>query len=55
MLTEGCGVNHHSRARIPLFLQGIEGSSKGKTWDFGSQNRGSIPLPSTTGPRSIKG
>lgn len=21
MLTEGCGVNHHSRARIPLFPQ----------------------------------
>ncbi len=26
---------------------GTEGSSKGKTSDFGSENRGSIPLPST--------
>lgn len=25
----------------------FEASSKGKTWDFGSQNRGSIPLAST--------
>lgn len=30
-----------------IFAKQTEGSSKGKTSDFGSENRGSIPLPST--------